>query len=28
VWYTLDEFKDIVTPEWSFTVNQLKRFHN
>jgi len=28
VWYTLDEFKDIVTPEWTFTVNQLKRFHN
>ena len=28
VWYALDEFKDIVTPEWSFTVNQLKRFNN
>jgi len=27
VWYTLDEFKDIVTPEFgSFTVNELKRF--
>jgi hypothetical protein len=26
VWYTLDEFNDIVTPEWSFTVNELKRF--
>ena len=26
VWYTLDEFKDIETPEWTFTVNQLKRF--
>ena len=28
VWYALDEFKDIVTPEWSFTVTQLKRFNN
>ena len=28
VWYALDEFKDIITPEWSFTVNQLKRFNN
>ena len=28
VWYSLDEFKDIVTPEWRFTVNQLKRFIN
>ena len=28
VWYTLDEFKDIETPEWTFTVNQLKRFKN
>jgi len=26
VWYTLDEYKDIETPEWTFTVNQLKRF--
>ena len=28
VWYSLDEFKDIVTPEWRFTVSQLKRFIN
>ena len=28
VWYALDEFKDIVTPEWSFTVTQLKRLNN
>ena len=28
VWYSLDEFKDIITPEWRFTVNQLKRFIN
>ena len=28
VWYNLDEFKDIVTPEWSFTVTQLNRFNN
>ncbi|MDA9107177.1 DUF4846 domain-containing protein [Flavobacteriaceae bacterium] len=26
VWYTLDEFKDIITPQYLFTVNQLKRF--
>ena len=26
VWYTLDEFKDIDTPEYLFTVNELKRF--
>ena len=28
VWYSLDQFKDIVTPEWTFTVTQLKRFNN
>tara|TARA_B110000091_G_C13648646_1_gene404413 strand:- start:19 stop:843 length:825 start_codon:yes stop_codon:yes gene_type:complete len=28
VWYSLDEFKDVVTPQWSFTVTQLKRFNN
>lgn len=28
VWYSLDEFNDIITPEWTFTVNQLKRFNN
>ena len=28
VWYNLDEFKDIETPEYSFTINQLKRFKN
>ena len=28
VWYSLDEFRDLVTPEWSFTVTQLKRFNN
>jgi len=28
VWYSLDEFKDIKTPEWPFTVSQLKRFNN
>jgi hypothetical protein len=28
VWYTLDEFEDVVTPEWTFSVNQLKRFIN
>ena len=28
VWYTLDEFEDIITPEWSFNVTQLKRFNN
>ena len=28
VWYSLDAFKDIETPEWLFTVNELKRFKN
>ena len=28
VWYSLNEFNDIETPEWMFTVNELKRFKN